>query len=204
MGLLAKDPLARPASAGDVAAAARALREAPDSPATATLATAVLPPIAAAATTSGEAAPAAGRPRWSNDAYPGQRRTRGLLLLVGLAVVVVGALLLVLVGGGRRGNSAGAPSQPPSGRPSTTSPAVVPTVAVVEEQYTGRQFADVQRDLTALGLTVRRSDQASGATPDTVIAVAPNGQVPAHGTVTVTVATAKHGKHHGQGEGNND
>jgi serine/threonine-protein kinase len=207
MSLLAKDPLARPASAADVATAARALGDNPTETRTAAatqllpLAAAVTAPIPADDVDDVAAEPKAGRPRWRGDAYPDQRRTRGLLLLVGLAVVVVGALLLVLIGGG------GHHGRPAAALPSATpTPTARPTplrVAVVASQYTGHKYDEVSRTLAALGFTVLRRNQVSTRPADTVIAIAPSGQVPVHSTITLIVAMPKppeHGKHHGPGK----
>jgi serine/threonine-protein kinase len=208
MSLLEKDPLARPASAAAVAAAARGLQADPTDAGDA-VTTRLLTPLAAAATAPVELSDEVlaadvepERPHWRGDAYPGQRRVRGLLLLVGLAVVVVGALLLVLVGGGNhKGAAAGGPTPKPTVTPSPTPP----TLALVASQYTGRKYDEVSRDLTAMGFTVRRRNVESARSADTVIGIAPSGQVPAGSTVTLTVATPApkpHDKH--GGKGNND
>jgi serine/threonine protein kinase len=208
--LMAKDPLARPAHAADVAAAARALRTDPDD-ATGVAATALLPSLADAATAPVDLsethvdAAVADRPRWRKDAYPNQRRTRSLLLLAGLIVVVIGALLLVLVGNGHGHSSAQAKTSP-TPRPSPTASATPAGVTVSAASYIGRKYDAVKADLAALGLAVRRRTASSTRTPDTVIAVTPTGQVPARSTITVTVATAPppphppKPKHHGPGK----
>src|SRR3954471_7527707 len=157
MSLLSKDPLARPARAADVAAAARALRADPGDSSD-IVATTLLPSLAEASTETVDLSAVdeeavAERPRWRGDAYPGQRRTRGLLLLAGLVVVVIGALLLVLVGGGNDRSPATA-SSTPSPRP-TPSPTPI-RVNVVASSYVGDKYTDVQRALAALGLTARR------------------------------------------------
>jgi serine/threonine-protein kinase len=208
MSLLAKDPLARPATAAEVAAAARALRADPADAAEATktrllsLGDAATTPVAVPPDAV-EPAAEVGRPRWRSDAYPGQRRARGLLLLAGLAVVVVGALLLVLVGGnGGNGGKAAAKSSP---SPTATSRPTPPSLSLVASRYSGRKYPDVSAELAALGLTVQRRTQASSLPPDTVIGIAPTGSVPVGSTVIVTVAAPQppddHGKHHGPGKG---
>jgi serine/threonine-protein kinase len=206
MSLLAKDPLARPARAADVAVAARALRGDPDDT-SGTATTRLLPaPLADATTTTlepaAEQAVVAERPRWRSDAYAGQRRTRGLLLLVGLAVVVVGALLLVLVGGGRGNGRAAPPTPTPTPSPSPTPP----TVTLSAGNYIGLHYDMVAEQLRALGLSPQRRTQGSEAPADTVIAVAPTGAVPIGSTITVTVAVMPNmpDKHHGHGKGNDD
>jgi serine/threonine-protein kinase len=206
MSLLEKDPLARPASAADVATAARALEGDPTDSSDAL--TAQLAPLADATTS---ALPVDGtevvadepaRPKWSANAYPGQQRTRSLLLLVGLAVVVVGAVLLVLVGGGGHGKKVVGSTPSPTPQPSPT----LGTVALASSAYTGRPYADVARALQTMGLTVHRKNQSSTRPADTVIGIAPSGPVPMGSTVTVTVATAppapekkKPPGHHGKG-----
>jgi tRNA A-37 threonylcarbamoyl transferase component Bud32 len=212
MKLLDKDPLRRPARAADVATAARSLQQHPDD-AEGLAATALLP-VAAAATAPvplamdeisdvREAEPVKKRVRWQSDAYPGQRRTRSLLLLVGLAVVVLGALLLVLVTGGRKDHPTAAavtPSASPTPRP--TQP---PLVTVTAASYIGKKYATVQQQLAALGLTVQRATAVSDRPADTVIGITPSGRLPAHSTVKVTVAVPKpHEKKHGHGKGPND
>jgi serine/threonine-protein kinase len=201
MRLLAKDPDERPARASDVAAAARALRVAPDVPPPADSTTRVLAPVAA--TISGPAdvtEQAPKRPRWKADAYPGQRRARTLLLLVGLVVIVVGAVGLVLVNGNHAGSSAN--TSPPTPAPSRTS-TTAPSITLDSNRYVGRPFSDVQHDLITLGFSVQRRNQESDAEPDTVIAINPSGPVQPNSTVTVIVATGgNHGGHHGDGKGN--
>ncbi|MFL6239010.1 MAG: protein kinase domain-containing protein [Actinomycetes bacterium] len=207
MSLLAKDPLDRPAQARDVAATARALRSDPSAP-PADTATRLMPSLAEAPTAAVALADApveqevgTKRPRWRGDAYPNQRRTRGLLLLVGLAVVVIGALLLVLVGGGHnRGRASPTPTPTPSAHPTPR------TVAVAPSQYVGHKYDDVAAALRALGLTSLRRSQPSDAPADTVIAITPSGRVRVGSSVTVTVAAPKpqeHDKRHGHGKGDN-
>jgi serine/threonine-protein kinase len=210
MSLLAKDPLARPAAAAEVAAAARALRADPTDASDVTrtrlltLGDAATTPVAVPPDAA-EGETEAGRPRWRSDAYPGQRRARGLLLLAGLAVVVVGALLLVLVGGNGNGGKAAAKSSPsPTATPRPTRP-TPPSLSLVASRYSGRKYPEVSAALAALGLSVQRRNQASSLPPDTVIGIAPTGSVPVGSTVVVTVAAPQppddHGKHHGPGKG---
>src|SRR4051812_39337346 len=216
MTLLDKDPLKRPAHAADVATAARALIADPDDDAAVATATELLP-VAAAATAPvplavddgpdfSDAEPVKQRARWRSDAYPDQRRTRGLLLLVGLAVVVVGALLLVLVSGGRKDHAT--PTAATSASPSATqslTPRPTPTgVTVTASKYVGQKYPAVQRALTALGLTVRRNTATSDRAADTVIGVTPTGLLPPHTTVIVTVAVPPEHKKHGPGKDNHD
>jgi serine/threonine-protein kinase len=80
-------------------------------------------------------------------------------------------------------------------------------VDLVAGRYAGHPLADVQAELTALGLVVRPRPTTTNDVPDgQVIAVEPVGQVVVGQTVSVTyaVAPAAHapnGNGHGNGHG---
>ena len=187
--LTAKDPAARPASAGDVARRARQLRDALAGTATAVLAS---EPGGAPGATRVDAVPMtlAGLPppggtlAHSGPERDGRRPRRGVLLAAAFAS--------------------------PSAR-QPTAPRVVPaapsarTVEVNAAALTGQRARLVIQRLRQLGLhphVVWAAD--GGQEPGTVISVQPNGQVRPGSIITVTAALRPPGQrdHHGhRGDG---
>jgi eukaryotic-like serine/threonine-protein kinase len=205
--LAAKDPAARPATAGDVARRAGHLRDAltgavglpglwPDEGAhapgghkTATLS------ASHAITLTGDEPP----DRWIDP--PRRRRTarRGPAGVAALGVA--GALAGWLLTGGL---SPAAAHRPTAARTPSASTAPANTVAVSSDALVGQPLRAVRRQLHQLGLQVqvawRTSDQQQ---PATVLSVRPTGQVPAGSTVILTAAVGRsgHGHDHGHGGG---
>jgi eukaryotic-like serine/threonine-protein kinase len=207
--LTAKDPAARPASAGDVARRAGHLRDAltgaaglpgswPDERAhsasghkTATLS------APHAITLTGDEPP----DRWPD--LPRRRRT-GRRGIAGLATLGVAAALVgwLLTGGlspaaAHRHSASGATS-------AATAPAN--TVAVSADALIGQPMRAVRRQLHQLGLRVQVTHQPSDQQPPgTVLSVQPTGQVPAGTTIILMAAvrpSGHEGHDHGHGGGN--
>jgi eukaryotic-like serine/threonine-protein kinase len=215
--LTAKDPAARPASAGEVAARARRLRDG--------LAggTAVPPagepaagtPGAEPPTLAGGPATLAGEPRipagGPSPAMAHQRRPRdrirpgrGLVLAGAGAVAVAGLAGWLLAGAFGAGSPPRPGGPPPAARPA--GPPAAGTVEVNDGVLAGQQASAVSQQLRQLGLRPRVVRAVRGGqVPGTVISVQPNGQVPAGSIVTVTAAAHGHGhgNGHGNGQGNN-
>lgn len=171
--LAAKDPAARPARAGEVAARAADLRYALTSGA-------LLPSFP---TVQGQTAvlPTAPEPL-------APRRNRMLLAASGMAVV---AGLAIWLAGASSGAPAGSPPrQPAATRSATARPSTaVRTVDVNEGALAGQPAGQVVRELRRLGLRpevtyVTTTQQP----PGTVISVQPAGQLSPGSTVTVTAA----------------
>jgi eukaryotic-like serine/threonine-protein kinase len=184
--LTAKDPRARPLSAGEVARRAGLLRDAMDSRSTLPLDT----------LSRGTARPG------------GRRRGRALSgKTVALSAGgLLGAAILGVLASGALGQ--GGP-QAPAGPSSATAAArssTLPrrTVEVGASSLVGQQISEVRRQLQQLGLGVSVIWQPSDQDPGTVLAVQPSGQVPARSMITVTaVSPTHHDRHrHGDGQGN--
>jgi hypothetical protein len=175
--MLAKDPAERlPDGAAvlaalDGVAAGRPLPPAPGSSRTRVLPTAGVADAARVlpgATQSGAGDRAAPSRRW-------------LLPLVALLVLAALAGAVTL-------GSSGSPT--PATEP-TTTPSAPAGVDVVASAYVGRPFADVQAELTGLGLTVQPRPVQTADVPDgQVIAVDPSGRLASGTAVTVTHAVA--------------
>jgi serine/threonine-protein kinase len=191
--LTAKDPLARPPGAGEVASRAGRLRDVMNS--RATLPLEIQPgPLAVPA-----------RP----DPARHGRRVRGGMrpgwaAALGAGAVIAAVLLAVLVAGmlNQAGSQARAGSPPAA--PSRTSAAA--TVQVSPGLLAGQPVDMVRRQLQQLGLVVRVLWQPGGQDPGTVLSVQPTGRVPAGSVITVTAAAPpNHDRHgHGNGQGNSD
>ncbi len=227
--LTAKDPAARPAGAGEVARRAGQLRDSisgatgaatssPDAlPATlADIPTAGEGPVTASApdTLIGSAAwaeePAPRRPwrdvlwsRWGEPRWDALRSrwggSRWGALRSRTAVAAAAAVaVLVLLTAVIAALSAGSPPGParPSAQPSGT-------VGVSADSLIGQPLGLARQRLQQLGLTVRVQWHPSDQQPGTVVSVEPSGQVPAGGTVVLTVASPHgHGNGDGHGHGN--
>ena len=206
--LAAKDPAARPATAGDVARRAGQLRDAladpprlsgrwpgprDDTPADHKTATLSAPHTIALA---GEELPDQWLGRWPRRR---RRRTprRGIVgvAAVGIAAALAGWLLTGGLGpaAAHRHSAAGPAS-------SATTPAN--TVAVSGDALVGQPVRAVRRQLRQLGLRVQVTWQPSDQQPPaTVLSVQPTGQVPAGSIIVLTAAFGSFG-HHGHDHGN--
>jgi eukaryotic-like serine/threonine-protein kinase len=216
--LTAKDPAARPASAGEVATRARRLRDALAGDAAAQLigepaagalgaepATLAAGPVTLAGgpvTLAGEPVIPAGGPAWA--VAPAHRRLpwdwirpgRGVVLAVAGAAVVAGLAGWLLAGA----FGAGSPARPPAARPASAPAAR--TVEVNAGALAGQQATAVSQRLRQLGLRPRVVRAVRGGqAPGTVISVQPSGQVPAGSMVTVTAAVQPPGDGNGNGNG---
>jgi eukaryotic-like serine/threonine-protein kinase len=198
--LTAKDPAARPASAGDVARRAGQLRDTLSGTRTAVLAS---EPGGAPGTTRVDAAPMtlAGLPApGGTQALPGPERDgrrprRGVLLAVAGAVLVAG-LAVWLLAAAFAGPQAGQPTSP---RGVSRTPAAR-TVEVNASALAGQPVRVVSQRLRQLGLhphVVWAID--GGQEPGTVISVQPSGPVQPGSTITVTAAIRRPGHRHGHG-----
>jgi eukaryotic-like serine/threonine-protein kinase len=186
--LTARDPLARPRGAGEVASRAGRLRDAMTSRATLTL----------------EAQPdqLAGLVR-AGPARPGTQ-VRGRMLPGRAAVLGAGGLtgavvLAVLLAGMLSHAGSQAHTASPPAAPSRTSPAA--TVRVSAGSLAGQPLSAVRRQLQQLGLMVRVQWQPSGQDPGTVLSVQPSGRVPAGSVIAITAAAPPHHDRHGHGDG---
>src|SRR5215469_11091289 len=203
--LTAKDPAARPASAGEVAQRAGRLRDALAGDATAVLAS---EPGGPPGSTGGEPLPATliGSPApGAAPARPGsqrdrQRPRRGVLLGVACALLVAGLAGWLLAGIFTAG-SAEQPGSPHAGARTPGTPAVR-TVAVDAGALVGQRAGLVARRLRQLGLRPHVVWAVNGGRePGTVISVRPSGQLAVGSTVTVTAALRPPGHRHDHGHG---
>jgi len=228
MRMLAKDPAARPASAGELGAEALALRPvvaaAPTRPVAPPAPTRTMPLVGAAYDdTSGPAGPDEGpstdppydseettvvAPRSSTDTNPGFRLPdpSSLPHWVPYAIALVaGALVLLLVVRACSGDSTGDGStRTPSGSSSADDSTAPATVDVVASDYLTRPEADVRADLEGLGLTVAVTSTEGGGPVGTVKDVSPTGTLDAGSRVTIEVVAepaAKPGKPDNPGKG---
>jgi serine/threonine-protein kinase len=212
--LTAKDPAARPGSAGEVASRAAQLRDdltpapsaVPSSPAEA--AAVALPPGHDGQPAQGPdaeelPAPAGGlEPEAVPPPAPGlepagfarpapkspAHSARGVrwAVLAGALTIVLAVIGLVIA----RSAGMGSPSHNTAGGPGRTTP-TVSTVQMIEvnaASLLGRPVTSAARQLRQLGLPVRIVWQRSQQSPGTVLAVQPSGQVAPHTVVTLTAA----------------
>ena len=200
--LTARDPAARPATAGEVAWRAGQLRDALTGSATARPArnpggsSPVTQLLADPVTLTGlpavDEAPAGRR--------DGARRRRGAVLAVAAAIAVAGLAGWLLRGGVGAASPQHSPGTP---LPAASTPAAH-MVAVNAGALTGQPVHQVSKQLSQLGLQPQiRWAPANGQDPGTVVSVQPSGQVPAGSVVTVTAAFGEHGHGHGTGQGGN-
>jgi serine/threonine-protein kinase len=196
--LTAKDPAARPASAGEVARRAGQLRDALADGSTAVLSTeAVGSPAAArmdAQPTTLVGAPAVSRaPTRPARRWDWRRHERGVALAVALAVAGVTGWLLV-------GTIGATPSATPHAARRTPATQAARTVEVNAGALTGQPVGAVGRQLRQLGLHPHVVWVTNGTqAPGTVISVQPSGGVPVGSAVRVTVALAPPGHRHDHG-----
>jgi serine/threonine-protein kinase len=208
--LTARDPAARPASAGEVAARAGQLRDALAGGAGAPRASEPPPATTGAepATLAGEPLILAGEPVTlaglpAAVAAPAHRPLvwdrlrprRGVVLAVAGAAVAAGLAGWLLAG------AFGAGSPQPSPAAGGSSAPAARTVEVNADALAGQQASAVSQQLRQLGLRPRVVGAVRGGQdPGTVISVQPGGRVPAGSIVTVTAAVKPPG--HGNGDGN--
>jgi len=215
--LTARDPAARPATAG-VAARASHLRDLlagsgagplPAAPASSWASPAATGPAATAGLPTG-AAVTAGLPAGAAQITAGlpvapaptlhwpDRRARWprrrVAVVAALAALALLGLVLVL-------RSVGGPSAAAAGRPASASSRPPATVELATGPLIGQPLSVARQRLDQLGLAMRVQWQQSDSEPGTVLAVEPSGQVRAGSTVVVTVA-AGHGQGHDHGGGN--
>jgi hypothetical protein len=186
--LTARDPLARPRGAGEVARRAGQLRDAMNSRATLTLEARPDP-----LTDLAWAGPARSGTRVRGRTLPGRAAVLGAGGLTG-AVVLAVLLAGMLSGAGSRARTASPPAAP-----SRTSLAA--TVQVSAGSLAGQPLSAVRRQLQQLGLMVRVQWQPSGQDPGTVLSVQPSGRVPAGSVIAITAAAPSHHDRHGHGDG---
>jgi eukaryotic-like serine/threonine-protein kinase len=209
--LTAKDPAARPASAGEVARRAGRLRDALAGDATAVLASEPAGPPsggtqAMPAMLIGPPAPG-GAPAPPGSQWHRRPRSGALLAAVACAFLVAGLAGWLLTGA-----FAAAPESPgtaprTTARPTSRSTAAPAprTVAVNAGALAGQRAGLVVRRLRQLGLRPHVVWAVNGGKePGTVISVQPSGQVPAGSTVTVTAALRPPGHRHVHGHGHGD
>jgi serine/threonine protein kinase len=204
--LTAKDPAARPASAGEVAQRAGRLRDALAADTTAVLAS---EPGGPPGTTSMEPPPVTliGPPSPGGiPARPGSQRDRrrpryGVLLGAAGTILVAGLASWLLAGVLTAGPAQHQPGTPHAAA-RTPGPPAVRTVTVNAGALVGQRASLVVQRLRQLGLRPHvawavNGDRGQG----TVISVQPSGQLAAGSTVTVTAALSPPGHHHGHGNG---
>ncbi len=204
---LNKDPAER---FPDGSAFAAALRD----PATAVIATAVVPPVVPAPMpmpadepgtqvmpTVPPVAPVTPSATPVEPLTPAAATSRSttpivvaVLLLVALAVVIT----LLLVNGGDDEPSAdptrtvrptsSAPTSEPTSEPTTEEPTEDPTITLDEGDYVGRPVDDVEADLRGLGLRVQRDEQDNDdpANDGEVTGINPSGDVQPNDVITIT------------------
>jgi hypothetical protein len=227
LDLMARDPAARPASAGEVAARAGRLRDALAGRPAAGQLGGPAPAGAMGAepvTLAGEPVTLAGEPfTFAGEPAPGMapdhRRPRRkgrrpgravVLAAAGVAAVagLAGWLLAGAFGAGPRPAQPGGPpaaaSTPGAAGRTPTAPAGR-TVEVNADALAGQQASVVSQQLRQLGLRPRVVGTVRGGqAPGTVISVQPSGRVPVGSTVTVTAALPPPGQGNGNGQGNSD
>ncbi len=196
--LTAKDPLARPPSAGEVARRAGRLRDATNSRSTLPLDTQL--DLLATLTK------APGRARRG-------RRLRGRILPGRAATLGAGGLIAAITAGVvLSGALSHAGSQPHTVQPSATAaarpgPSAASTVEVSSSSLAGQPVSVARHQLQQLGLVVRVLWQPSGRDPGTVLWVQPSGRVPIGSVIAITAASLpqrgghRHGHGHGQDNG---
>lgn len=186
--LTARDPLARPSDAGEVASRAGWLRDTVNS--RATLMLEATPDLLPAQAPYGPAGFPSRARRWTRPAKAALG-AGALIAVVAIAVLLANTL--------NRSGSQATTAQPPAAPSATTAAA---TVQVSPGEVKGQQVDEVRSQLQQLGLTVRVERRPSGQDPGTVLSVHPSGSVPIGSMITLTVAAPRHG--HGNGQGNGD
>jgi serine/threonine-protein kinase len=211
---MAKDPAARiPDGAALLTAVDRVLAgrsPAPVSPSTAPIAavapdgpagptgTAVMPLPVLPPTERAAARPAPVQRTAVRDAEPPARRRRPVALIVGalVALAVVAAVVIAMTalsGTDTPDDSAGSATttSATTTTPTTTTPTAPPTVDLDPNAYIGRPVADVQAELTALGLTVEVTEvETADMDEGLVVDLTPVQGLASGATVTVSEAVA--------------
>ena len=193
MQMLAKDPAARPASAGALGRKALALRRTVGQPVAAAPPldrTRTMPAVDAAVAAAGPATPDPRSDqttvvvgRLSTDTDPGFRlpdvsqAPRWLPYALALAVAAILLLLLMKACGG--GDTTGTTAD--TGDTASSGPSATTQVDVAADDYLGRPVAEAQADLVGLGLRVTVVRSEGGGVVGTVKDVTPTGTV-AEGT----------------------
>ncbi|MGH8968925.1 MAG: serine/threonine protein kinase [Actinomycetes bacterium] len=184
MRMLAKDPAARPASAGELGRETQALAAGAGAA------------VAGTARTASTAGPAATMTLPAGDTDPGPGLPppptgRGRLGSVGY--VVLAALLALLLVLSVRACSSGATNDAPptSGRSTPESPAEARTVDLDDRAYLGRPADDVEAELEDAGLRVERTRGGTEGRVGTVDDVSPTGTVEEGSLVTLSVVPAR-------------
>ena len=198
--LAAKDPAARPASAGQVAAQAGQLRD------SMTGATAVLQDRGRdmfPATLPEMTLPDPPRAPWWSRVWTRPPGRAMALAAAGAAAVVLLGLLLAGMFGSQfpRHQLAGPPSA--AARTPKAGPSTVSTMVEVNGgSLAGQPVRAVRQQLRQLGLAVRVLWRPSDLQPPgTVLSVQPGGRVPTGSMVVVTAAFRPHGHSHDHGRG---
>ena len=213
---LAKDPAARPANGGEVAAALGGHDPVPREGTGAPANTAMMP--STAMMTSADVETIVVTPRGiSSGALLGsmsRHRTKRRVSLAFAVGAVVALGWAIVVGGPDDGTglNADTASTPGPTASTATTPvasavaitALAPTsdvtttsVGVIDPaEFVGRNHTQVVEELRALGYTVteRRVEAERGTKKDTVVAIEPSGPVPAGATIEVQVAKPVKGK----------
>lgn len=197
--MTAKDPAARPATAGEVAQRAGDLLA--SLPLAGPARTARWPgvpvpeaPEVNAPTLVGLPIPAGSRPGTSQP----RRRTLSarIAILAGAAAAVMIGLTGWLLSGMSGSTAAGQQGMVPPPAAGQATPAMV---QVDSAALVGQPVDTVRQQLTSQGLNVRIAWQHGGGKPGTVVSVQPSGPVAAGGTVTVTAISQSSGDQHGNG-----
>ena len=203
--LTAKDPAARPASAGEVVARAGQLREYPSANVTAAATTWL--PVTPATLTDMTApsllpGPAPGVAPRARPHLTWRRRNPRLSWRMAAAVTAVALLgvlgLVAALSGGAQ------PQRQPGAAAGTRSPSARPGIVEVSAgSLIGQPVTLVRQRLQDLGLNVHVRWHHSGQQAGAVLSVEPSGQVQAASTIIVTAAFAPghHGNGHGGGPG---
>jgi eukaryotic-like serine/threonine-protein kinase len=204
--LTAKDPAARPASAGEVARRAGRLRDGLAGSTTAVLASEPGgPPGSTGAdplpvTLIGPPAPG-GAPARPGSQRGRRRPGRGVLLGVAGAILVASLAGWLLAGVFTAGSAPHPPGAPHAAARTPGTPAAR-TVAVNAAALAGQRAGLVVQRLRQLGLRPHVVWAVNGGgEPGTVISVQPAGQIPAGSTVTVTAALRPPGHRDGHDHG---
>jgi len=190
MRMLAKDPAARPAGAGELGREAQALAAGAGA-------------AGAGATVAGAAGPAPTMTLPAGDTDPGPglpppptgRGRPGSIGSVGY-VVLAALLALLLVLSVRACSSDATNDTPPTPGRSTQEtppdqPAETRTVEIDSEDYLGRPADDVEAELEEAGLRVERTEGGSDGRVGTVEDVSPTGTVEEGSLVTLSIVTAR-------------
>jgi serine/threonine-protein kinase len=122
---------------------------------------------------------------------PERRRPTALIAGAAAAILLIAALVVgigVLTAGDGESSAA---TTPTTAEQTTTAAQTPPTVTLDPAAYVGRPVAEVQAELTGLGLTVAlQTVQTADVAEGSVTALTPTDALPAGATVTVSYAVA--------------